>query len=68
LKIGCVVNDVASVNIDAKLVRNDRARAGGGGGGEGGGAGGKTDGGAPTTTTADLADTVELANGCACAF
>eukprot|EP00983_Pelagomonas_calceolata_P074417 1152551-Pelagomonas_calceolata.AAC.1 len=25
-KIACVVNDVASVNIDAKLVRNDRAR------------------------------------------
>jgi G3E family GTPase len=28
LKIGCVVNDVASINIDAKLVRNDRNRGG----------------------------------------
>jgi Ni2+-binding GTPase involved in maturation of urease and hydrogenase len=27
LKIGCVVNDVAAINIDAKLVRNDRSRA-----------------------------------------
>ena len=62
LRIGCVVNDVASVNIDAKLVRNDRARDKKDGGKEGGGDG------APTTTTADLADTVELANGCACAF
>ena len=26
LRIGCVVNDVADVNIDAKLVRNDRSR------------------------------------------
>ena len=26
-KIACVVNDVASINIDAKLVRNDKARA-----------------------------------------
>jgi Ni2+-binding GTPase involved in maturation of urease and hydrogenase len=23
-KIACIVNDVASINIDAKLVRNDR--------------------------------------------
>ncbi|PSC76572.1 cobalamin biosynthesis isoform A [Micractinium conductrix] len=48
LKVGCVVNDVASVNIDAKLIR---------------GAGGPREG---TATTADLADTIELANGCAC--
>lgn len=61
LKIGCVVNDVADVNIDAKLVRNDRSRARGGGGDAGGD-------GAPAgpSTTSDLADTVELANGCAC--
>jgi len=26
LKIGCIVNDVASVNIDAKLIRNDANR------------------------------------------
>ncbi len=26
-KIACIVNDVASINIDAKLVRNDRNRA-----------------------------------------
>ena len=58
LKIGCVVNDVADVNIDAKLVRNDRSRARGGGDAGGGGGG--------PSTTADLADTVELANGCAC--
>lgn len=50
-KIACIVNDVASVNIDAKLVRNDRNR------------GSKEPG---TTTTSDLADTIELANGCAC--
>jgi Ni2+-binding GTPase involved in maturation of urease and hydrogenase len=50
-KIGCIVNDVASVNIDAKLVRNDRAKA---------------DGADSTNTTSDLADTIELANGCAC--
>jgi len=50
-KIGCIVNDVASVNIDAKLVRNDRAKQQ------------DADG---TKTTSDLADTVELANGCAC--
>jgi G3E family GTPase len=50
-KIGCVVNDVASINIDAKLVRNDRNR-------------GK--GAEASSSTADLADTIELANGCAC--
>jgi hypothetical protein len=46
------VNDVASINIDAKLVRNDRNRDRAAGGG--------------TNSTADLADTIELANGCAC--
>ena len=50
LKIGCIVNDVASVNIDAKLIRNDRSRE-------------KSNG---INTTSDLADTIELANGCAC--
>ncbi|KAF6258022.1 CobW/HypB/UreG domain-containing protein [Scenedesmus sp. NREL 46B-D3] len=49
-KVACVVNDVASINIDAKLVRNDRNRA-------------RSD---QVNTTADLADTIELANGCAC--
>ncbi|KAF8057105.1 yciC [Scenedesmus sp. PABB004] len=49
-KVACIVNDVASINIDAKLVRNDRNRARGDG----------------VNTTADLADTIELANGCAC--
>jgi G3E family GTPase len=44
------VNDVASINIDAKLVRNDRNRA-------------RSE---QVNTTADLADTIELANGCAC--
>ncbi len=52
MKFGCVINDVASVNVDAKLVRNDKNRAGQA---------------AATTTTSDLADTVELSNGCACA-
>lgn len=47
LKIGCIVNDVAAVNIDAKLIRADQNRAD------------------PSSTT-DLADTIELANGCAC--
>lgn len=50
LKIGCIVNDVANVNIDAKLIRNDRNR----------------DRSKEKNTTADLADTIELANGCAC--
>ncbi|PNH09160.1 putative metal chaperone YciC, partial [Tetrabaena socialis] len=45
-KIACIVNDVAAVNVDAKLVRNDKNRGG-------------------TNTTADLTDTIELANGCA---
>jgi len=44
------VNDVAAINIDAKLVRNDRNR-------------GREEG---VNTTADLTDTIELANGCAC--
>lgn len=50
LKIGCVVNDVANVNIDAKLIRGDRNK--------------DRENGLNTTT--DLADTIELANGCAC--
>eukprot|EP00195_Chlamydomonas_chlamydogama_P007941 CAMPEP_0202896436 /NCGR_PEP_ID=MMETSP1392-20130828/5445_1 /ASSEMBLY_ACC=CAM_ASM_000868 /TAXON_ID=225041 /ORGANISM="Chlamydomonas chlamydogama, Strain SAG 11-48b" /LENGTH=565 /DNA_ID=CAMNT_0049581799 /DNA_START=114 /DNA_END=1811 /DNA_ORIENTATION=- len=49
-KIACIVNDVASINIDAKLVRNDNMRARG----------------EQTNTTADLTDTIELQNGCAC--
>jgi hypothetical protein len=49
-KIACIVNDVASINIDAKLVRNDRNRARG----------------EQVNTVADLADTIELQNGCAC--
>lgn len=49
-KIACIVNDVASINIDAKLVRNDRNRTR------------EQD----VNTTTDLADTVELQNGCAC--
>ena len=48
LKIGCIVNDVAAINIDAKLIRNDRTRENG------------------PKSTSDLADTIELANGCAC--
>ena len=48
LKIGCIVNDVAAINIDAKLIRNDRTRENG------------------PNSTSDLADTIELANGCAC--
>lgn len=47
-KIACIVNDVAAINIDAKLVRNDKNRG-------------------SSATTADLTDTIELANGCACA-
>ena len=48
LKVGCIVNDVAAINIDAKLIRNDRTRENG------------------ANSTSDLADTIELANGCAC--
>ena len=73
LRIGCVVNDVADVNIDAKLVRNDRSRqrnnnnAENGTGGEGEeGEGGNKNGKSNNNTTSDLADTIELANGCAC--
>ena len=51
-KIACVVNDVASINIDAKLIRGDINR--------------KKESG-PTSTT-DLTDTIELVNGCACKF
>ena len=47
----CAVNDVANVNIDAKLIRSNKNRDREGG----------------QNTTADLADTIELANGCACA-
>lgn len=56
LKIGCVVNDVAAVNIDAKLIRNDNNKASAANGSA-----------APESrSTTDLADTIELANGCAC--
>jgi G3E family GTPase len=48
--VACIVNDVASINIDAKLVRNDRNRN-------------RSE---QVNTTSDLADTIELANGCAC--
>ena len=50
LKIGCIVNDVANVNIDAKLIRNNKNK----------------DRDPSKNTTKDLADTIELANGCAC--
>ena len=61
LKIGCIVNDVASVNIDAKLIRNTGREQAGDGGGDGEAAGGSN-----SKSTADLTDTIELANGCAC--
>ena len=50
MKIGCIVNDVANVNIDAKLIRNNKNK----------------DRDPSKNTTKDLADTIELANGCAC--
>lgn len=49
-KIACIVNDVTSINIDAKLIRNDRNKS-------------RND---QVNTTSDLTDTIELANGCAC--
>lgn len=52
LKIGCIVNDVASVNIDAKLIRGTDKSSGRGD--------------EKKNSTADLTDTIELANGCAC--
>ncbi|WPT13898.1 Putative metal chaperone YciC [Picochlorum sp. SENEW3] len=56
LKIGCIVNDVASVNIDAKLIRGTDKSSGGG----------DESGKKKKNSTADLTDTIELANGCAC--
>lgn len=50
-KIGCVVNDVAAVNIDAKLIRNQNSSED-----------------AAKTSTKDMAPTIELQNGCACAL
>ena len=50
MKFGVIVNDVATINVDAKLIRNDRNR-------------GRDQ---QLNTTADLTDTIELANGCAC--
>ena len=50
LKFGCIVNDVASINIDAKLIRNEQSRKQ-----------------QSASSPADITDTVELANGCACA-
>ena len=44
------MNDVANVNIDAKLIRNNKNK----------------DRDSSRNTTKDLADTIELANGCAC--
>ena len=49
-KIGCVVNDVAAVNIDAKLIRNQNNTN------------------EAKSSTSDLAPTIELQNGCACAL
>lgn len=51
MQVGCIVNDVASVNIDAKLIRGAAAPSATSQG---------------HATTSDLADTIELANGCAC--
>ena len=50
LKIGCLVNDVAAINIDAKLVANQDLT-------------GADD---AKTTIAKLSDMVSLENGCAC--
>lgn len=50
MKFGVIVNDVATINVDAKLIRNDRNR-------------GRDK---QLNSTADLTDTVELSNGCAC--
>ncbi len=54
LKVGVVVNDMAAVNIDSKLVKGDSLRTAGNGnsiiGGE----------------LVDVSDVMELQNGCAC--
>ena len=58
IKVGVIVNDVASVNIDAKLLANP------GNEGEAPAASGQVDAGAAIET--DYGGTVELQNGCAC--
>ena len=57
IKVGTIVNDVASVNIDAKLLSNPM-NVGGGGGVDGGKSAG-------TVGKGTVGGTVELQNGCA---
>jgi G3E family GTPase len=61
LKIGCIVNDVASVNIDAKLIRQTGRETS-----DHGDHDSEQEGDRTHRSTADLTDTIELANGCAC--
>jgi hypothetical protein len=58
IKVGTIVNDVASVNIDAKLLSNPMNVGGGGGGVDGGKSAG-------TVGKGTVGGTVELQNGCA---
>ena len=60
LKVGCVVNDVASVNIDAKLVRNQQSSS------NKEGTDGKSGTGDKSTIQSLNPDTIELQNGCVC--
>lgn len=55
-RLACIVNDVAQINIDAKFIRSSTRSANER----------PLDANDGTKTTADLADTLELSNGCAC--
>ena len=61
MRVGVVVNDVANVNIDAKLVRSTNLKSGKDSEKNGDNESGKS-------SMVDTVDTVELQNGCACAF
>jgi len=60
-KVACIVNDVSQINIDAKLIRSSNRSDSNAEGRDP-----AAEATARPKTTADLADTLELSNGCAC--